>query len=280
MTLPKFAGGLGFRDIETLNDSLLAKIGWRLLKDPHSLLARVLLGKYARDSSFLTCTVPATASHGWRSIIAGRELMRKGLSWVVGNGESIRVWEDPWLSFSSPSRPIGPPLESAYSLRVSDLLCPLLNLWDISRIREHLPQYEDFILRIITSAGPSLDSLVWLSEKNRVYSTKSGYVLGILDKLPWENDQQPLEWQKHIWTVGTIPKIREFLWRIAKKAIPVSENLNKRGIISFVCKRCGAHEDDLHVFLTCPFAEEVWNLLPLRFRPPPSLTSMAALIKT
>lgn len=154
LTLPKFAGGLGFRDIETLNDFLLAKIGWRLLKDPHSLLARVLLGKYAWDSSFLTCTVPSTASHGWRSIIAGRELLRKGRSWVVGNGESIRVWDDPWLSFSSPSRPIGPPSESACSLRVSDLLCPLSNLWDISRIREHIPQYEDCILRIITRCRP------------------------------------------------------------------------------------------------------------------------------
>ncbi|XP_013639114.1 PREDICTED: uncharacterized protein LOC106344250 [Brassica oleracea var. oleracea] len=279
LTLPKFAGGLGFRDIETLNDSLLAKVGWRLLKNPHSFLARVLLGKYARDSSFLTCTVPVSASHGWRSIIAGRKLLKKGLSWVVGNGESIRVWEDPWLSFVTPSRPVGPPSEFAYSLRVSDLLCPLSNQWDINRIREHLPQYEDCILRIVTSAGPSLDALVWLPEKNGAYSTKSGYALGILEKCAWEKDQQPLEWQKHIWSAKTIPKIREFLWRIVKKAIPVSENLSKRGVPPFNCKRCGAHEDDLHVFLTCPFAEEVWNLLPVRIRPAASLLSMAELIK-
>lgn len=70
LTLPKYAGGLDFRDIETFNDALLAKIGWRLLKDPNSLLAQVLLGKYVKNSSFMDCTVIASASHGWRSIMA------------------------------------------------------------------------------------------------------------------------------------------------------------------------------------------------------------------
>lgn len=107
MTLPKYAGGLGFRDIEIFNDALLAKIGWRIIKDPNSLLAQVLMGKYSRDSSFLDCPVPSSASHGWRSILAGREILRKGLSWAVGDGETIRLWNDPWLSFKLPSKPTG-----------------------------------------------------------------------------------------------------------------------------------------------------------------------------
>lgn len=85
--MPKYAGGLGFRDIDTFNDTLLAKIGWRLLKEPQSLLAQVLLGKYSRNQSFLECQIPSNASHGWRSIIAGREILRQGLSWAVGDGE-------------------------------------------------------------------------------------------------------------------------------------------------------------------------------------------------
>lgn len=108
MAMPTYAGGLGFRDVETFNDALLSKIGWRILTEPQSLLSRVLLGKYARNSTFLDCSAPLTASHGWRSILAGRDLLRKGLSWAIGNGESIRVWGDPWLSFKTPMQPLGP----------------------------------------------------------------------------------------------------------------------------------------------------------------------------
>ena len=64
LTLPKYAGGLGFRDLETFNDAFLAKIGWRILNEPQSLLAHVLMGKYSRNSSFLDCPVPLNASHG------------------------------------------------------------------------------------------------------------------------------------------------------------------------------------------------------------------------
>ena len=78
LTQPKHAGGLGFRDIEMLNDALLAKIGWRILSKPQSLVARVLLGKYVRDSTFMDCPVASSASHGWKSILAGREILRLG----------------------------------------------------------------------------------------------------------------------------------------------------------------------------------------------------------
>lgn len=96
LTQPKYANGLGFRDIESFNDALLAKIGWHLLKKPSSLVAQILLGKYTKHTPFLECVSPAVASHGWRSILVGRDLLKKGLGWVVGNGENIRVWYDPW----------------------------------------------------------------------------------------------------------------------------------------------------------------------------------------
>lgn len=146
LTLPKYAGGLGFRDIATFNDAMLAKIGWRLLNNPQSLLGQVLFGKYARFSTFMDCKAPASASHGWRSILAGREILRKGLGWVVGSGDDIKVWSDPWLSFDHPLIPIGPIKQNDEDLRVSALLCPLTNSWDRDKIRLHIPQYEDHIL--------------------------------------------------------------------------------------------------------------------------------------
>ena len=76
-----------------------------------------------------------------------------------------------------------------------------------------------------------------------------------------------------------MPKLKDFLWRVVRKAIPVSSNLEKRGVPSFNCKTCGVHEDDLHVFLTCPIAEEVWRLIPTRHTPSSLLPSVSELIK-
>ena len=279
LTLPKYAGGLGFRDIETFNDALLAKIGWRLIKSPDSLIAQVLLGKYARSSSFLDCPTPSTMSHGWRGILAGREILRKGLGWIVGGGDKIRVWRDPWLSCQSPLIPIGPMSEKDQELKVSDLLCPISNAWDKDKIKRHIPHYEEHILSIITSAAPSQDSLAWLFDKSGEYTTKTGYGAGM--GLP-EQSEPPtpsFNWIKNIWNVNTPPKIKNFLWKLVRKAIPVSSNLVRRGLPAFDCKSCHQEEDDLHVFLCCSMANQVWEIAPLAVRPQESTPSVAALIE-
>lgn len=211
LTLPKHAGGLGFRDIETFNNALLAKIGWRLINDPNSLVARVLLRKYAWNSSFLDCTTPSSVSHGWRSILVGRELLRKGLGWNVGNGESIRVWQDPWISCDKPITPMGPPTKAHSNLRVSDLLCPLTNQWDKENVKEVLPQYENQIMRIFTSSAPSLDKFAWLPDKSGAYNTRSGYSVGILASTENLTSQQPINWMKNVWNIKTAPKLKDFI---------------------------------------------------------------------
>lgn len=226
----------------------------------------------------MDCEIPASASHGWRSVLAGREILRKGISWVVGNGEQIRIWDATWLSFKFPCQPIGPPTLETKSYTVSELLCPLTNKWDVVKIRSIIPQYEESILQIKTSSTPAPDSLVWLPERTGTYSTKSGYGVGILSTRIQCSADEPVDWLKHIWNIKTSPKLKDFLWRVVKKAIPVSSNLERRGLPSFNCKSCGAREDDLHVFLSCPVAEEVWSLIPVLQRPE-YLLSMAGLIK-
>lgn len=42
----KQAGGMGFRDLMCFNLAMLAKIGWRVLMYPNSLLANILRDKY------------------------------------------------------------------------------------------------------------------------------------------------------------------------------------------------------------------------------------------
>lgn len=196
----------------------------------------------------------------------------------MGNGESIKVWNDPWLSCSTPETPIGHAAQSNLSLRVKDLLCPLDNSWDIAQIRLHLPQYEDTILKIITSSTQATDTLVWLPEKSGSYTTKTGY--GIASSLEINSIMNcpEFDWLKHIWNVKTSPKVKDFLWKVINKAIPVSTNLARRGIPEFRCKRCGGEEDDLHTFISCPLAAAAWELAPVAWQPDSLMPSLATLL--
>lgn len=48
----KTTRGLGFRDIQCFNLAFLAKIGWRLILNPESLLASVMRDKYYPGKTF------------------------------------------------------------------------------------------------------------------------------------------------------------------------------------------------------------------------------------
>lgn len=94
MCKAKNKGGMGFRDIHCFNLALLAKQGWRLLREPQSLLATILRAKYHPNSNFLDARLGHNPSFTWRSIMSGKEILKEGLTWTIGNGASSRVWED------------------------------------------------------------------------------------------------------------------------------------------------------------------------------------------
>lgn len=33
----------------------------------------------------------------WKSLIKGRDLLKQGIRWEVGNGKKIKFWEDKWI---------------------------------------------------------------------------------------------------------------------------------------------------------------------------------------
>jgi hypothetical protein len=105
---PKALGGMGFRDMRNFNLAMLGKQGWRLITKPESLCARVLKGRYYHDGDFLTSTRKRHASHTWRAILAGREVLRHGLIKRVGDGALTNIWQDRWLPNHFGGRPLTP----------------------------------------------------------------------------------------------------------------------------------------------------------------------------
>lgn len=60
-------------------------------------MARVLKGRYFKNKDIIKAEMGSNPSYVWRSLTWGKELLRNGLCWKVGNMLTIRVHQDPWI---------------------------------------------------------------------------------------------------------------------------------------------------------------------------------------
>ncbi|XP_070668773.1 uncharacterized protein [Malus domestica] len=99
-------GGLGFKEIIAFNVAMLAKVGWRIICKLDSLLTKVLKEKYFPSSTFLDATVGRGTLWGWKGILQGRNVLKAGLRWRVGDCRSVKVLSDPWLPTPRTFKPL------------------------------------------------------------------------------------------------------------------------------------------------------------------------------
>lgn len=97
---PKTKGGLGFRHLSLVNDSLLVKQGWKWIDNPSSLSSAWFLNKYKVPNTEFNFRKTTQDTWSWRGIRNSLPLIEDHLAWRVGNGESINVeskyWKIPW----------------------------------------------------------------------------------------------------------------------------------------------------------------------------------------
>ena len=92
MTKSKLVGGMGFRDLALFNDSLLAKQAWRLLHNKQSLFYKVFKARFFPNTSIMEASDSRMRSYAWKSILVGREVIKRGSRWRIGNGEKVNIW--------------------------------------------------------------------------------------------------------------------------------------------------------------------------------------------
>jgi len=176
LTAAKCQGGMGFRNLRHFNVAMLGKQGWRLMSRPESLCARVLKGRYFHDSDFMECTRKKHASHTWRAILAGREVLGQGLiKRIIGDGSLTNIWRDRWLPQHFNGRPITP-LADQYVTRVADLITAS-GQWNEDLVRQvfFLVDAEAILRTPIRGRGD--DIWAWELEKHGMYSVRSAYRL-------------------------------------------------------------------------------------------------------
>lgn len=131
-------GGLGIRDLLTVNKSLLIQCAWRILENPNNLVSKILKEKYFPHGSFWKASTKTPKSAFWSSILKIRHLLDNSIIWQLSQGD-ISIWNQPWCSVwkSLPNHIT----DSAMTLHLPTKVSHLWNdrkEWDISKVSRSL----------------------------------------------------------------------------------------------------------------------------------------------
>lgn len=152
LTMPKYMGGLGFRDTQLFNLAMLAKQAWRIIQDPQSLSARILKSVYFPTGEMLDAELGTHPSQVWRALFEGKAVLKQGLIRRIGNGRAMNIWADNWLPRNNMLRVLHPRSDDPPSL-VADLMDESTRSWNQALVFQHMQRPDaDIILNIPLSS--------------------------------------------------------------------------------------------------------------------------------
>ena len=265
MTKSKTIGGMGFHDFAMFNDSLLAKQAWRLLHNKTSLFYKVFKAHFFPNPSIMEAVDSRLGSYAWKSILKGRDIIQRGAIWRIGSGENINMWQQHWLPRNYPPRQPTCPLESFENHTVDSLIDPNTRKWNEELIDGLFVEEDvELIKKIPLSRVEMEDTLYWPYSTSGHYTCKSGYMFLKQESKMEASPQVPpicdKQVWKGIWQLQVPPKIKNFLWRACRNALPTKQASMKRKIIADpICERClSAVEETEHALWSCLKLEVVW----------------------
>lgn len=119
--------------MDEMNTALLAKQAWRIIQEPQSIWSSTLKGVYFPNSDLWAAKTQRGCSWVWKSMLQGRELLKKGGRWAIGLGEGIFLTEDNWL-VNGQREGLN---QNSNITMVSEIIDESHN-WDMLALRSHL----------------------------------------------------------------------------------------------------------------------------------------------
>lgn len=250
-----------------MNKALLAKVGWRLIHDDHSLWAKVLRSKYkVKDTLDLSwLTVKGTWSSTWRSVCVGlREVVIPGINWVIGDGKSIRFWQDKWLIDEPLCKVALLDIPNGFeNLRVVDYWKNGTG-WTIEAIDQFVRAslITNLWALVVDAVTGARDRLSWGESSSGQFTVSSAYSLFTRDSTPRQDMGNLFS---KVWRVVAPERVQVFLWLGVNQVIMTNVERRRRHLsVSGMCQVCkGGDETIIHILRDCPAMEGVWlRLVP------------------
>lgn len=175
LCLPKSSGGLGFKKTKDINISLLAKLAWMVATKRDSLCMQILRAKYKIKHDWLRFNPPRLASPIWKAIKQAKSIIIKGACYLIGDGSSIDVWQDPWVPWYQGFIPKPRDENSTQlSMKVSHLIDHDFHCWKASIINNLFDSASaKAILSISIPSRHIPDKLIWVLDSKGLFLVKS-----------------------------------------------------------------------------------------------------------
>lgn len=217
--------------------------------------------RYFTNTSLFEATRGGGVSFIWSGIWQAKEALRRGFKWVVGDGETIKALEDPWVRGRDNFTVNSVQANHNGGIRVCDLFLAGSKQWDIQKVHNLFADCEaKSILAIPIPKDQVPDHMAWVHTSDGKYSVKSGYRYWHTHLSNYRQVEAHKGWSV-LWNLKIPHKARIFLWRLCRNNIPVRCLLRSRGVqTTIMCPMCGHDvEHLLHIFLDCSFAKACWR---------------------
>ena len=167
---------MGFKDLALFNNALLAKQTLHLLHDTDSLFYQVFKAKFFPHSTIMEAKNPANGSYAWKSILKGRDVIKRGATWRIGSGLSVNVWGENWLPTKHNPRTITPVVVGWEGAKVGDFIDQRQRIWKTDLVEAVFYDFEASIIKNIPLCRSIQDDvLIWPFTPDGNYTVKSGY---------------------------------------------------------------------------------------------------------
>ena len=98
------------------------------------------------------------------------------MRWRLGDGESIKIYNDNWLPDSGSAKVVSPCVPALEGANVDFMINPDTGTWDFNLIDQHFLWFEaQWIKAIPLCVSRQVDIIIWPRCKNGEYSLKTGY---------------------------------------------------------------------------------------------------------
>lgn len=180
---------------------------------------------------------PSSASYHWKSIIKGREVIRRGAIWRIADGQSVQVWRDNWLPGKNMARILSPCRDKDGDVKVSTFIDSENCRWKEEILDCYLLAFEvDSIKAIPLCRTQQQDTLMWPHNPSSEYTLKSGYKFLQNEHQYQQSGSLNPEAVKHfwqaIWKLNLPAKVKNLVRTACWDSLPSKKNLVKRKVIT------------------------------------------------